>query len=219
MGIKDKLLVVISRLRTPHNILGNLTLAKSVYLYPSSRTQSRRYQASGYSEHVLLCQRLNGWLRQNLGLHQVRRQKCSQSFEANVHQVGDYWFNDFVCILLMPNRFIQNGKRNHVVDNDPIGRFFSKCLEQRNDPRYAVFNYILYETIGVLIRTFLIYFRIETGSCSTRSTLTHHKQLDLNQEGSVVDLQSLDYGTFQICRQMSFKIFSKNSFLFFLFYF
>jgi hypothetical protein len=38
-------------------------------------------------------------------------------------------------------------------------------------------------------------FRIETGSCSTRSTLIHHRQLDLNQEGSVVDLQSLDYGT------------------------
>lgn len=36
--------------------------------------------------------------------------------------------------------------------------------------------------------------RIETGSCTTRSTLVHHRQLDLNQEGSVVDLQSLDYG-------------------------
>nr|CAH0112606.1 unnamed protein product [Daphnia galeata] len=34
--------------------------------------------------------------------------------------------------------------------------------------------------------------RIETGS--SRSTLIHHRQLDLNHEGSVVDLQALDYG-------------------------
>lgn len=35
-------------------------------------------------------------------------------------------------------------------------------------------------------------YRIETGS--SRSTLIHHRQLDLNHEGSVVDLQALDYG-------------------------
>lgn len=35
---------------------------------------------------------------------------------------------------------------------------------------------------------------METATGSTRVNLIHQRQLDLNQEGSVVDLQSIDCG-------------------------
>lgn len=38
---------------------------------------------------------------------------------------------------------------------------------------------------------------METASGSARMNLIHQRQLDLNQEGSVVDLQSLDCGSVQ----------------------
>lgn len=42
--------------------------------------------------------------------------------------------------------------------------------------------------------------------------MIHHKQLDLNQEGSVVDLQALDYGKI-FCNRTYLKIINVNTFL------
>ena len=41
---------------------------------------------------------------------------------------------------------------------------------------------------------YCIFIRCRIDSSTSRSSLLHSRQLDLNEEGSVVDLQALDYG-------------------------